>query len=626
MNREELLARINSVEWDDIEFKKAHNAVPKGVLEAVSAFANASGGHIVFGVSEAGGGYAVTGVSDVDKVQGDFFSLVENAGKINAALPVTAKVHEFPEGRVICIHIPEAPDNMKPVHLDGDLRRTFIRRGAGNHRCNMVEIADFIRHSGGPSYDSQAVEIDPLTFFDPDSVLWYRKRIPSGKGGTADSDDDATFLRKMGFIVERDGQPFPMRAAVLLFGKQQYVFQQLPSMLVDLKFYRHAEGEYSTSNRWADRVEVEGNLVNSLGTIIEFLEKHTNRPFAVDLTTFRQIDAKASFREAAVNLLIHQDYGREGLPAVIRIFDDCVEFVNPGCALASRESMLEPGAKELRNPHIVAAFRRIRISEQEGFGLPEIFANWRRIGYLPPKINNDKEHRVFRITLPTKLLFEDETQKVLENAGIDQYSDLAVIVAFLLRENEADLTDIKALTGQSSAAALKFADDLVAQGVLKRLEGTSPRFCLGDRLGEIKHTTGSATGSATLHEADRTSTQFDENADGSSEAAANEDPTGSISGSSSMPDGFSEAQWAVIEIADTPCSLVDLMEATGFTHKTNFRRVHLKPLIEEGLLEITDPESPNSPKQRYVLTRDGRKLRHVRFGSATLQSGGSRDK
>ena len=401
MNREQLLARISSVEWDDIEFTKACNGVPKGALEAVSAFANASGGHIVFGVSEAGESYAVTGVCDVDKVQGDFLSLVESAGKISAALPVTAKVHEFPEGRVICIHVPEAPDNVKPIHLDGDLRRTFIRRGAGNHRCNMVEIKNFLRHSDGLSYDSQAVEIDPLTFFDPDSVRWYRKRIPSGKGGTADSDDDATFLRKMGFIFERNGQPFPMRAAVLLFGKRRYVSELFPRTLVDLKFYWHARGECSASDSWVDRVEVEGNLVNSLQTITEFLEKHTNRPFALNLSTFRRVDAKASFREAAVNLLIHQDYRRKGRPAAIRIFDDCVEFVNPGCALASRESMLEPGEKEVRNPHIAAAFRRMGISKQEGFGLPEIFADWRRIGYLPPKIDNDKEHRVFRITLPT---------------------------------------------------------------------------------------------------------------------------------------------------------------------------------------------------------------------------------
>ena len=513
MNQEELLARIDSVEWDDIELKKSCDADPEGVLEEVSAF-----------------------------------------------------------------------------------------------------------------YDSQAIEIDPLTFFDPDSVRWYRAQVPSGKNGAADDDDDATFLRKMGFMVERDGQPFPMRAAVLLFGKQQYVSQLLPSMLVDLKFYRHAQGEYSASNRWADRVEVEGNLVNSLRTVIQFLEKHTNRPFALNLSTFRRVDAHESFREAAVNLLIHQDYGREGRSAVIRIFDDCVEFVNPGCALAARESMLEPGEKELRNPRIVAAFRRMGISKQEGRGLPKIFDDWRRIGYLPPKIDNDKTHRVFRITLPTKLLSDDGTQKVLESAGIYQHGDPALVVAFLLHGNEADLTDIKALTGRVSAAARSLADDLVAQGIIKRVEGASPRFRLGDRLVEISRAIGSASGSATHRRAERAAAQFDENRGDSGEAAIAEDPTGSTLRSSSTLDGFSEAQWAAIEIADTPCSLADLMKAAGLTHRGSFGRVHLKPLIDGGFLEMTVPEAPNSSRQKYVLTRYGRNLRRARFGASARQSGGSRVK
>ena len=629
MNKEELLARIKSVEWDDIEFKRARNAVPEGVLKAVSAFANAGGGHIILGVSEADDGYAITGVSDVDKVQGEFLSLVRNSEKISVVLPITPDVLEFPEGRVICIYVPEASDRNKPVYLDGDLKRTFIRRGAGNHRCNMSEITDFLRHSDEPTYDSQTIEIDPLNFFDPDSVRWYREEIPSGRVGADDEDDDATFLRKMGFIVERDGKPFPIRAAVLLFGQWHYVSELLPSMLVDLKCYRHAQGQYSTSIRWADCVEVEGNLVNSLQTIIDFLKKHTNRSFALNLATFRRIDdppENASFREAAVNLLIHQDYGRKGRSAVIRIFNDCVEFVNPGCALASREEMLEPGEKDLRNPRIVTAFRRIGFSEQGGFGLPEIFDNWRSIGYLPPKIDNDKKHRVFRITLPTKLLSDDETQKVLENAGIDQHGDPALVVAFLLHENEADLTDIKALTGRVSAAARSLADDLVAQGIIKRVQGTSPRFRLGDRLVDINRVIGSATGSATRHTAERAAAQLDENTDDSGEAAIAEDPNGSTLGSSSMLDGFSEAQWAAIEISGTPCSIADLMKAAGLTHRGSFRKTHLKPLIDGGFMEMTVPDAPNSSRQKYVLTRYGRNLRRARFGASARQSGGSRGK
>jgi|GEM_PF-6229393 hypothetical protein len=43
MTRDELLARLNSIEWNDIEFKEAAWEVPKSALSTVSAFANTAG-------------------------------------------------------------------------------------------------------------------------------------------------------------------------------------------------------------------------------------------------------------------------------------------------------------------------------------------------------------------------------------------------------------------------------------------------------------------------------------------------------------------------------------------------------------------------------------------------------
>jgi len=49
-----------------------------------------------------------------------------------------------------------------------------------------------------------------------------------------------------------------------------------------------------------------------------------------------------------------------------------------------------------------------------------------------------------------------------------------------------------------------------------------------------------------------------------------------------------------------------LLELRG---RRNFRTHYLAPAIEAGLVEMTDPGSPNSPKQRYRLTDLGRHLR-----------------
>lgn len=44
MTRDELLQRLQEIEWEDFECKLAKSELPKSVLEIVSAFSNTSGG------------------------------------------------------------------------------------------------------------------------------------------------------------------------------------------------------------------------------------------------------------------------------------------------------------------------------------------------------------------------------------------------------------------------------------------------------------------------------------------------------------------------------------------------------------------------------------------------------
>ncbi|MCY4191751.1 MAG: ATP-binding protein, partial [Rhodospirillaceae bacterium] len=166
MTRDELQEKLNSVEWEDIEFKKATWAVPKSALETVSAFANTRGGHIVFGVSEGNGTLRITGVTDVDKVQNDFLGQTRNSEKVSVILPITGQVHPLPEGIVICFHIPEASRSEKPVYLNRNPKKAFIRRGGGDYSCTVEELMRFIRDAGSTTYDSETLELNPATFFD----------------------------------------------------------------------------------------------------------------------------------------------------------------------------------------------------------------------------------------------------------------------------------------------------------------------------------------------------------------------------------------------------------------------------------------------------------------------------
>lgn len=52
-------------------------------------------------------------------------------------------------------------------------------------------------------------------------------------------------------------------------------------------------------------------------------------------------------------------------------------------------------------------------------------------------------------------------------------------------------------------------------------------------------------------------------------------------------------------------SIQELMTALGLTHRPTFRKNSLRPALNAGLIEMTSPDTPRSPKQRYVLTDKG---------------------
>ncbi|MEX0599662.1 MAG: ATP-binding protein, partial [Rhodothermales bacterium] len=75
--------------------------------------------------------------------------------------------------------------------------------------------------------------------------------------------------------------------------------------------------------------------------------------------------------------------------------------------------------------------------------------------------------------------------------------------------------------------------------------------------------------------------------------------------------GPSRDQVQVLEAAQDPRSMADLMELFGRTSRTKFRDQVVRPLLEAGLLEMTIPDKPRSSKQRYRITDAGRRALEV---------------
>ncbi|MDI6815815.1 MAG: DUF4062 domain-containing protein [Actinomycetota bacterium] len=71
---------------------------------------------------------------------------------------------------------------------------------------------------------------------------------------------------------------------------------------------------------------------------------------------------------------------------------------------------------------------------------------------------------------------------------------------------------------------------------------------------------------------------------------------------------LSRHQVEILEKCREETALVDLMAIAQRSDRTKFRHQVLSPLIEEGLIEMTIPDKPQSSKQKYQLTEKGRAL------------------
>ena len=58
------------------------------------------------------------------------------------------------------------------------------------------------------------------------------------------------------------------------------------------------------------------------------------------------------------------------------------------------------------------------------------------------------------------------------------------------------------------------------------------------------------------------------------------------------------------------------MKISGRTNRTKFRNQVLRPLLEDGFMEMTIPDKPSSSKQQYRTTEKGRSVLETKGGES----------
>ena len=604
MNKEELLIAIKNPEWTGIEFKQCRYGVSDDAYKTVSAFANTSGGYLVFGVKESTGkdGRDIVGVENVDKVQNDFLSCLRNGGRLSRVILSDAELHEIDGKHVLVFHIPESDRKDKPVYLGKRIDQAYIRRGGGDEQCTESELRAFIRDASDAPYDRSLEHgVDSSVFCNSSTLNWFRALLDKNHTGKYAHLSDLDFLLEMGLLVEEAGKAIPTKASILLFGQDRFVRQILSRPVVDYQRIDQLEDNWDADKRWHDRLVIESNLFEAWRVLIDKYSLIADIPFSLDETSLQRKDDTLefrSFREAAVNLLIHQDFGDASRKAEIKIFKDKTIFWNPGSAYSSVEALLESRHHPIRNPLIVRIFRQIGLCEEAGTGIRTIMEDCRKLGLFPAQITNDKSDFSFSISILKRQIISQPVSDLQSKLGLQLNADETALFSYLVRNRSLSLAIAKAITGKSSELTLSTLAKLEAiqvtkssdhkqawslsEDIVQQIDKTFPEIESGQATGQVGgQVTGQATGQALYAKKQETARLIEE---------------------------LTQVQIGIIRTCTEPVSLQEIKKSQNLVSRDFLRVRHLNPLLEDGIVLMKYPDKPKHPKQKYYLSDYGKEV------------------
>ncbi len=339
--------------------------------------------------------YTPVGVENPEKLIDDFTSTIGE--KFNFCPMVNVSHHEDKGKAIVVIEVSEALHYQKPIYVKdaGPLKGGFKRVGATDIRLSDSDISRYYRERMGAP-DAQPLPGTSLKDIDPKALSAFKNLRKLEYESAPELKFKTKGLLMAYELIAPDGETLTV-AGLLLFGRDSMVKRFFPASRLDLIRIKGTEWG-KDFDPFLSR-DLKGNLLMLRSMAMDFLERFFLVPFRADRRGDR-IDENirtAVMREALTNLLMHQNYYHPS-PAQVRIYDDRIEFYNPGHSLKDPSRYSMPGS-ELRNPSIASVFYDIGWVEAKGTGLYKSEKQLKQQGFAGPEYDNDTKNDTFTLVL-----------------------------------------------------------------------------------------------------------------------------------------------------------------------------------------------------------------------------------
>ena len=375
MTIEEILAG----ESKNVEFKESLPEKSIKYMKSVVAFANGTGGKIIFGIADKTRevvGFAKEDVFEkMDAIANAVSDSCEPAIIPDISLQTidgkTVIVVEVSEGR-------QRPYYIKALGRDGGV---YVRVAGTTRLADEYMIKELLFEGSNRYYDQALCTGLNITDEDIDALCKAMKEQAIKNAHTEEQkasikDVGRQQLRSWGVLIERDGKDYPSNAFAILTGNAGlHVATQCGVF------------KGTTKAVFVDRREYTGPLWEQIDEAFQFVLRNIHLGATI-VGIYRQDVYEIppdAIRELIINAMVHRSYLDHGTIQVA-VYDNRLEITSPGkLPMGQTMERMKEGYSKIRNEALAHAFAYMNLIEHWGSGIPRIIDKVKAAGLREPE-------------------------------------------------------------------------------------------------------------------------------------------------------------------------------------------------------------------------------------------------
>ena len=375
MTMEEILAG----ESKNVEFKESLPEKSIKYMKSVVAFANGTGGKIIFGIADKTRevvGFAKEDVFEkMDAIANAVSDSCESAIIPDISLQTidgkTVIVVEISEGR-------QRPYYIKALGRDGGV---YVRVAGTTRLADEYMIKELLFEGSNRYYDQALCTGLSITDEDIDALCKAMKEQAVKNAHNEEQkasikDVGRQQLRSWGVLIERDGKDYPSNAFAILTGNAGlHVATQCGVF------------KGTTKAVFVDRREYTGPLWEQIDEAFQFVLRNIHLGATI-VGIYRQDVYEIppdAIRELIINAMVHRSYLDHGTIQVA-VYDNRLEITSPGkLPMGQTMERMKEGYSKIRNEALAHAFAYMNLIEHWGSGIPRILDKVKAAGLREPE-------------------------------------------------------------------------------------------------------------------------------------------------------------------------------------------------------------------------------------------------